>query len=124
MSVYQASIQAFAQVIDSQPNLLTHRDWVELEQIRGNLPDDNEVITELIEEWLKIESRRQLFQAYSQQLDLLIPDFDDGDIEIGRANSKSSASPDKPSESGKELLDNTIKKNSPLSDAPKSQPKP
>jgi hypothetical protein len=124
MSVYQASIQAFAQVIDSQPKLLTHQDWVELEQIRGNLPDDNEVITELIEEWLKIESRRQLFQAYSQQLDLLIPDFDDGDIEIGRANSKSAASPDKPSESGKELLDNTIKKNSPLSDAPKSQPKP
>ncbi|MTJ53286.1 hypothetical protein FJR38_11830 [Anabaena sp. UHCC 0253] len=120
MSVYQASIQAFVQVIESQPHLLTIEHWTELEQIKSKLPaDDNEEICEIIENWLNIESHDQLLQAYSQQLKLLISASDKEDITIGRDGSKSSASPNKPSEFAKELLENTIKKNSPLSNTQK-----
>jgi len=125
MSIYQASIRAFVQVIESQPNLLTIQDWVELEQINSKLPEnDNEEICELIENWLKIESRDQLLQAYSQQLKLLISKADNEDINMGIGNTTSPIPPDQPSESAKELLENNLKNNSPLSDSQKPNPKP
>ncbi|MEH2182426.1 hypothetical protein [Nostoc sp.] len=115
MSVYQNSIQAFIQVLDSQSNLIPIQDWHELQQLSGQLPEDNEEISEILEKWLQSESRNQLLEAYKQHLKSLTAASPiDVDINIGIANSKSQTPANQPSESSKELVDNAIKNNSPL----------
>ncbi|WP_414545645.1 hypothetical protein [Nostoc sp. CCY0012] len=121
MSVYRNSIQAFIQVLDSQSNLIPTQDWNELHQLSIQLPEDNEKISEIIENWLQPESRSQLLEAYKQYLkSLTAASHIDVDRNIGIANSKSQTPVNQPSESSKELVDNAIKKNSPLSDNTKN----
>ncbi|AUS99455.1 hypothetical protein CLI64_03070 [Nostoc sp. CENA543] len=120
----QTSIQAFIQILNSQSQLISLIDWEELEQIRSSLPeDDDEEIAEILEEWLQTASRSQLLAAYTQNLGII---SDKSSIDVGKnlgiAKSKSQTPPDKPSPSSKELLDNAIKLNSPLSDKQKFQP--
>jgi hypothetical protein len=125
MSVYRANIEAFLQAIESQPNLLSIQDWAELEKIKSDLPeDDDEEILEILENWLSLESRSQIRAAFENQRNNISSSSSLSSVTLGRNNSQSSASPDKPSESSKELLDNIIKKNSPLSDSQKPNPKP
>ncbi|MCF4965823.1 hypothetical protein [Nostoc sp. CMAA1605] len=125
MSIYKNSALAFEQVLDSQSNLISISDWKELEQLRSHLPEDDEEISEIIENWLQLESRSQLLATYKQNLQLLSAAFPiDIDINIGIANSKSQTPANQPSESSKELTDNAIKRNSPLSDDTKSNQKP
>ncbi|MEH1836325.1 MAG: hypothetical protein V7L29_30800 [Nostoc sp.] len=124
MSVYKNSILAFIQVLDSQSKLIPTQDWNELQQLPSQLPDDDEEISEIIENWLKPESRSQLLEAYKQNLQSLSAASPiDLDKNLGIANSKSQTPVNQPSESSKELLENTIKKNSPLSDNTKSNQK-
>ncbi|MBD2495468.1 hypothetical protein [Nostoc sp. FACHB-280] len=120
----QNSIQAFIEILNSQSQLISQADWEELQQIRSNFPeDDNEEIAEILEEWLQTASRSQLLAAYTQNLEIITAKSSiDVGKNLGIANSKSQTPPDKPSPSSKELLDNAIKLNAPLSDKPKSQP--
>ncbi|QIR38769.1 hypothetical protein HCG51_20065 [Tolypothrix sp. PCC 7910] len=124
MSVYQTSIIAFIKMLESQTNLIPLQDWTELQQLSSNLPEnDNEEISEILETWLKLESRSQLLATYKQNLKSLTATSPvDPGINIGIGNSKSQTPPDKPSPSSKELLDNAIKHNSPLSNRPQPQP--
>ncbi|MEH1912125.1 hypothetical protein [Nostoc sp.] len=117
MSVYKNSIKAFIQVLDSQSNLIPTQDWNELQQLPSHLAEDDEEISEILENWLKPESRSQLLETYKQHLKLLSATSPiDLDINIGIANSKSQTPVNQPSESSKELTENAIKRNSPLSD--------
>ncbi|MEI1373215.1 hypothetical protein PQG02_27885 [Nostoc sp. UHCC 0926] len=115
MSIYRNSIQAFIQVLDSQSKLIPTQDWNELQQLSSQLPEDNEEIVEILENWLQPESRNQLLEAYKQHLkSLTVASPIDVDRNIGIANSKSQTPVNQPSESSKELVDNAIKNNSPL----------
>ncbi|MEJ6483323.1 hypothetical protein N0Y54_18700 [Nostoc punctiforme UO1] len=125
MSIYTNGIQAFIQVLDSQSNLIPTQDWNELQQLSSQLPEDNEEIVEILENWLQSESRNQVLEAYKQNLKSItdkLPIIVSANI--GIANSKSQTPANQPSESSKELVDNAIKNNSPLSDDKKSEPKP
>ncbi|MEH2333967.1 hypothetical protein [Nostoc sp.] len=124
MSVYKNSVLAFIQVLDSQSKLIPTQDWNELQQLSNQLPEDNEEISEIIENWLQPESRSQLLEAYKQYLkSLAVASPIDGDRNIGIANSKSQTPVNQPSESSKELVDNAIKNNSPLSENTKADKK-
>ncbi len=127
MSIYQDSIQAFIKVIESQPHVISTEDWVELKQLLNNLSSEDEEIVETIENWLQLEARSQLLQAYlhyGQQLELLSnPQPIDIDTDLGLRDSKSPTPPNQPSQSSKELLENSLAKNSPLSDNSNSNKK-
>ena len=126
MTIYANSIQAFIQVLESESNLMSHQDWVELDQLASNLPEDAEEISERIESWLKLDSRNQIYQAYDQQLQQVMSSSSptDWSIYAGIGKSQSNIKSNQPSPPYKELLDNSIKKNSPLpnSPPPKQQP--
>ncbi len=121
MSVYVNSIQAFIQVLQTQANLIPTQDWHELHQLSHDLPaDDDEEISEILENWLKSVSRSQLLEDYKQNLQSLVAASTiDAEVNIGIGNIKSPTPVNQPSESSKELLDNAIKRNSPLSDKQK-----
>lgn len=125
MSIYRNSIKAFIQVLDSQSKLIPTQDWNELQQLSSQLPEDNEEIVEILENWLQSESRNQILEAYKQNLESITNELPiNVSANIGIANSKSQTPANQPSESSKELVDNAIKNNSPLSDEKKPQPKP
>ncbi|MEH1943090.1 MAG: hypothetical protein V7L01_23110 [Nostoc sp.] len=125
MSISRNSIEAFIQVLDSQSNLIPTQDWNELQQLSSQLPEDNEEIVEILENWLQSESRNQVLEAYKQNLESITDKLPiNVSANIGIANSKSQTPANQPSESSKELVDNAIKNNSPLSDDKKPQPKP
>lgn len=124
MSISRNSIEAFIQVLDSQSKLIPTQDWNELQQLSSQLPEDNEEIVEILENWLQPESRSQLLEAYKQYLkSLTVVSPIDVDRNIGIANSKSQTPVNQPSESSKELVDNAIKNNSPLSENTKPDKK-
>lgn len=125
MSIYRNSIEAFIQVLDSQSKLIPTQDWNELQQLSSQLPEDNEEIVEILENWLQSESRNQVLEAYKQNLESITDKLPiNVSTNIGIANSKSQTPANQPSESSKELVDNAIKNNSPLSNDKKPQPKP
>lgn len=124
MSIYKNSIKAFIQVLDSQSNLIPTPDWKELQQLSSQLPEDDEEISEILENWLQPKSRSQVLEAYKQNLESISAKFPiDVSRNIGIANSKSPTPANQPSESSKELTENAIKRNSPLSDNTKSNQK-
>lgn len=111
-------------MLDSQSKLIPTQDWNELQQLSSQLPEDNEEIVEILENWLQPESRNQLLEAYKQHLkSLTVVSPIDVDRNIGIANSKSQTPVNQPSESSKELVDNAIKNNSPLSENTKPDKK-
>lgn len=125
MSIYENSIQAFIKAIKLSPNLISHQDRVELHQIADNLSEDTEEISEIIEDWLQSDSRQQVLQAYEGQLeaiDSLSPL--DLNVNLGMGNTKSPTKPNQPSTSSRELLDNAIKENLPLSNSPTPNQQP
>ncbi|MBE9207278.1 hypothetical protein IQ244_12230 [Nostoc sp. LEGE 06077] len=126
MSVYYNSIQAFIQILYSHSKVISLPDWEELHQMFNTLPkDDDEEISERLENWLQPESRSQLLEIYKQNLkSISATSAIDLGVNIGIGNSKSQTPANQPSPSSKELLDNAIKENSPLSDKQKSQPTP
>ncbi|GET44502.1 hypothetical protein [Microseira wollei] len=125
MSVSYTSIQAFVNVLESKPDLISSQDWVELDQLASNLPEDAEDITEKLENWLKPESHSQIFQAYKQILTELIASSPiNSNANLGIGKTKSSTPVNQPSESAKQLLENAIKKNSPLLNSPPPQQQP
>lgn len=124
MSISRNSIKAFIQVLDSQSNLILTPDWNELQQLSSQLPEDNEEIVEILENWLQSESRHQILEAYKQNLESITDKLPiNVSANIGIANSKSQTPVNQPSESSKELLDNAIKNNSPLSENTKPDKK-
>jgi hypothetical protein len=123
MSVSKNSIKAFIYVLESKPGLIPLPDWDELNQLASNLPEDAEEISETLQNWLQAESRSQIREAYRQRRKELAAQLSinlNGTLEIG--NTKSSTPPSQPSESSKEMLENAIKKNSPLLNSPPTQP--
>ncbi|MEA5623070.1 hypothetical protein [Nostoc sp. UHCC 0251] len=124
MSIYKNGIKAFIQVLDSQSNLIPTQDWNELQQLSSQLPEDNEEIVEILENWLQSESRNQVLEAYKQNLESITDKLPiNVSTNIGIANSKSQTPANQPSESSKELVDNAIKNNSPLSENTKPNKK-
>ncbi|NJL10079.1 MAG: hypothetical protein HC908_07655 [Calothrix sp. SM1_7_51] len=122
MSIYQDSIQAFIKVIESQPQVISTEDWVELKQLTNKLSSSDEEILETIESWLQSQSRSQFLQAYEQQLELLSKRKFIGSFPwVGGI--KFLTPPNQPSQSSKELLKNALVKNSPLSDNSNSNQK-
>jgi hypothetical protein len=121
MSIYKNSVKAFIQMLDSESNLIPIPDWKELEKQTNQLPEDDEEISEILENWLQLESHSQFLETYNQELKILSdPSSMDLDINLGIGNSKSPTPPNQPSESSKKLIENAIKRNSPLSDNTKS----
>jgi len=127
MSIYQNSAKALIQVIESQSNLFSVEDWTELAALNSNLPEDEDEVEEVLENWLRHSSRSQILQAYKQELEVIIDNSNPNlDSYIGIGNTKgvggsqSSTNSNQPSQPAKELIDNAIKRNSPLSDDKKS----
>ncbi len=116
MSDYQQSIQAFANVINSQ--IIPHEDLNDLYQTVIEMPEDDEEILVKIDNWLKPESRSKIQAVYSIQLsnlsDINLPDSNVTKLGLGGTTME----PRKESESSKKLLINTIKENTP---EPKSE---
>lgn len=124
MSIYQNSIKAFIQVLDSQSKLIPTQDWNELQQLSNQLPEDNEEISEILENWLQSESRNQILEAYKQNLESITEKSPiDVGTNIGIAGGQSPTPVNQPSEPSKELIDNAIKNNSPLSENTKPDKK-
>ena len=121
MLVNKKAAIAFTQIIKNPANLISDQIRRELNQLSDLLPEDDEDIVEKIEDWLKFHP--SLLAAYKenlQSMDLSLTK--DGNLGPGGATSPTPAN--QPSESSKELIQNAIKENSPLSDGKKSQPKP
>ncbi|NJO65391.1 MAG: hypothetical protein HC836_47050 [Richelia sp. RM2_1_2] len=107
MTIFQSTIAAFTQVLESNQVDISKEDWVELTQMANDFPDDEEQIARQIENWLEAsESRSQLLEAYEELSSPILPKYQ------GLAGTKSQ----NPSPST-ELLINAIKKNSGLSDS-------
>ncbi|MFN6535787.1 MAG: hypothetical protein RM021_005360 [Nostoc sp. EkiNYC01] len=124
MSIYKNSIKAFIQVLDSQSNLISISDWEELEKVPSKLGEDYEKISEILEKWLKRQSCSQLLETYKQNLDSISAESPiNVDINIGIGNIKSQTPANQPSESSKQLIENSIKTNSPSSDKTKTNQK-
>ncbi|NET06637.1 MAG: hypothetical protein F6K16_18425 [Symploca sp. SIO2B6] len=69
MSVYKESIQAFIEILES--GLISTADWADLSQRASNLSEDDEEICEEIDQWLQLESRSQIREAYIQKLEAI-----------------------------------------------------
>lgn len=121
MSIYRNSILAFIHVIKSQSHLISFSDWAELHKLTQRLSEDDEEISDIIEDWLQQEHRSNILQAYQEQFKKL-DDSDSIDLkkDLGPArsvaNKKRSTNPKQPGQSSLELLNNAIQRNSPLSD--------
>jgi len=121
MSVYQNSVKALIKVIESHSNLISDQDWEDLATFNSNISDDKdeEDVVGALDEWLS--SRSQILNAYQNELDFITAnsDLNLGGY-LGPGGSKSPTSPNQPSQPAKELIDNAIKRNYPLSDNKKS----
>jgi hypothetical protein len=123
MSAYQRTIQAFVKLIESESSLFSREDWDNLDKLASNLPEDLEEISTAIRNWLKLESRSQIKQAFDRKRQEIPSELTNGENHtLGPGGAKWPTH--QPSESSKELIQNAIKLNSPLSDDKKSQPKP
>ncbi|MBS9388857.1 MAG: hypothetical protein HEQ33_08170 [Dolichospermum sp. WA123] len=123
MSAYQRTIQAFVQVIKSEPALFSPEDWLSITELMDSLPDDSEEIANGIRKWLKLESRSQIKQAFDKKRQE-IPGLTESNNTLFAGGATSPTPPNQPSKLSQELIKNPIKLNSPLSDDKKSQPKP
>ena len=114
MSVYQRTIQAFIQVIESESNLFSPEDWDDLQKLVKNLPGDDDEISEQIQSWLQKETRSQIRIAVDKRRNDISSESNSSisNKTLGPGSTKSPTQPNQPSESSKELLDNVIKKNS------------
>jgi len=118
MSINKQAAIAFSQVIKNQVNLIADENWEELNQLSNQLPENDEEITEKIENWL--QSYPLLLEAYQQNLKSMnLYLTEDGNL--GPGGAKSNSSQNQPRESSKELIQNAIKENSPLSNKPNSK---
>ncbi|MEH2330932.1 hypothetical protein [Nostoc sp.] len=124
MSVSKRTIKAFIQIIESQSMLFSTKDWADLHELASNLPEDTEEISTIIRNWLQLEQSNQIQEAFEIQRKNIPSSFSFSNQQLGIGNSKSPTPPDQPSESSKELIENAIKRNSPLSDNTKSNQKP
>jgi len=121
MSVNQTSVKAFVKVIEANSNVISAEDWVELASLTSNLPEDEEEVEEVLENWLKTGSRSQVLQAYKQELGVIVANSAlNLDEDLGVGGSKSPTNTNQPSLPVKELIENAIKKNLPLSDNKKT----
>ncbi|MFN6563172.1 MAG: hypothetical protein RMY28_025725 [Nostoc sp. ChiSLP01] len=123
MSVSERTIKAFIQIIETQSILFSIEDWADLHELASNLPEDTEEISTIIRSWLKLEQRNQLQEAFEIQRKNIPSSFSFSNQQLGIANSKSPTPANQLSESSKELIENAIKRNSPLSDNTKSNQK-
>ena len=124
MSAYQRTIQAFVKVIESESSLFSQEDWLSFTELINNLPDDSEKIASEIRNWLKLESRSQIKQAFDNKRQEIPSSLNGDNQTLGPGGTKSQTPANQMSESSKEQIQNAIKENSPLSDDKKSQPKP
>ena len=124
MSAYQRTIQAFVKVIESESSLFSQEDWLSFTELINNLPDDSEKIASEIRNWLKLESRSQIKQAFDNKRQEIPSELTKSETTLGPGGTTSPTQPNQPSESSKELIGNAIKVNSPLSNDKKSLPKP
>lgn len=124
MSIYENSIQAFIDVIES--GLIATPDWAELNQLASNLPEETDEIAEEIENWLQPEYRCEIRQAYEERLEALTSsssiDLLDKNLGLGPGRSISPTKPNQPSQPSRELLINAIQRNSRSSDSPPAKP--
>ena len=121
MSAYQRTIQAFVKVIESESSLFSQEDWLSFTELINNLPDDSEKIASEIRNWLKLESRSQIKQAFDKKRQEIPSELNKSETTLGPGGAKLPIPLNQPSESSKELIQNAIKLNSPLSD---DKPKP
>ena len=121
MSAYQRTIQAFVKLIESESSLFSREDWDDLDKLASNLPEDSEEISSEIRNWLKLESRSQIKQAFDKKRQEIPSELNKSETTLGPGGAKLPIPLNQPSESSKELIQNAIKLNSPLSD---DKPKP
>ena len=53
MSPSQRTILAFVSLLKSEPELFSTADWQDLEQFPDTLPEENEEVSETIQNWFK-----------------------------------------------------------------------
>ncbi|MEH2423459.1 MAG: hypothetical protein V7K48_21860 [Nostoc sp.] len=123
MSVSERTIKAFIQIIETQSILFSTKDWADLHELASNLPEDTEEISTIIRNWLKLEQRNQIQEAFEIQRKNISSSFSFSNQQLGIANSKSPTPVDQPSESSKKLIENAVKNNSPLSENTKPDKK-
>ncbi len=115
MSIYQQSVRAFTEVINSNSDLISAGDRQELKKLIDNLPEDEAEICEQIEEWLEDESRAKILAAYEEKLDeMSSPSSTETEKTLGPGGAKPTNTPSQESESLQKQIQNSIITNSPL----------
>lgn len=123
MSVSERTIKAFIQVIETQSTLFFIEDRTDLHQLVSSLPEDAEEISTIIRNWMKLEERNEIREAFDTQRKNIPSSFSFSDQDLGIGGSKSPTPPNQPSPFSKELLENSVKEHLPLSDDTKSNQK-
>ena len=118
MSPSQKTILAFVSLLESKPQLFSPADWQDLEQFPDTLPEENEEISETIQNWLKEPSRQEIRKAFRERKKKLNSSntLDIGKT-LGPAGSQSTTSSSEKNPAAKELIANSIKNNSTLSNS-------
>lgn len=91
--VYQESVNTFIEVIKTQPNLFTAKDWIELAEIVNKLSEDSEEIWQAIKSW--IDSHPDIKTAYETLEDTSISPVSLGGY-LGPGNSKPAQTSNQP----------------------------
>ncbi|RCJ21662.1 hypothetical protein A6S26_23075 [Nostoc sp. ATCC 43529] len=125
MSVYERSIKAFIQVIETKPSLFYPEDRISLHELVSDsgFPKDVEEIYEEIEKWIKAEKRNQIREAFKTEREKLDSSFSFSGQDLGLGGAKSSTGTRETSPAVRELLIDSTKKLS-SSDGTKSNQKP
>lgn len=123
------------------PGLLSQSDWSDLQKIASNLPENIDEISQIIRDWLKQEGRDRIQTAFDECRKNIRSELELSERTLGPGGSISPisanqpslfpvvcaiggiispTSANQPSQFSKELLENAIKRNSPLSDDTKT----
>ena len=102
MSAYQRTIQAFVKLIESESSLFSREDWDDLDKLASNLPEDLAEISTEIRNWLNLESRSQIKQAFDKKRQEIPSELTKSETTLGPGGTTSPTQPNQPSESSKD----------------------
>lgn len=118
---YQKRVNCFIEVLKTQPDLFTEKDWIELAEIVNQLSEDSAEIWQAISHW--IESHPEIKAVYKTKLETTSTPATSLDKHLGPGGSQPKETPNQPTGDPAllENLKNEIHLHKPL-DLPKKSP--
>lgn len=116
MSDCENNIRAFIKLLEQYPSLLSPQDRTDLSELANTLSASDADISAVLQTWVASRSQPQINQTYQT-----LQKISKADLSIGPGRTESPTQPNQPSQASKELLINTIKKNSSFPDPSPAQ---